>query len=477
MNDLPFGIDLSRYQYSSDGKQKPDFDKINATCDFVAVRAGISWGYADPWFKYSWDHIEKPRLAYHVVYPGEWASRQMAHFLDIVKPKEHDRLVLDMELDHGYSKARITGTLLDCLDFILANTGRYPIIYSRASWIDQFVDVSALPSNLDWWLAGYRKRLPAPLYTPEKTPPPALPKGVTNWLVHQTAERGNGGAVGVVSHYVDTNRWNGTKEQMLAYFGLAEMPEPPTPPEPEPPEEPEEPVKLFDARVVTTPPNRLRTRYTPAGKEHPEAHWLQSGAVVPVYEMHPTGWWRVGYQTWASAEWMQRLDYTPPASIIDIPPLCQKDPRWKDIKLGNSNLTIGSDGCLVTCFAMVLGVTPAEFNARMKAVGGFTGARIYWQMVKKAYPNSEYLKYLECYYTPAPLHEIDALLEQEVAVMAHVDYNPKTTFIDQHWVLIIGKNGDDYIINDPIDGVTGSFREKYGDPSRWIFRIAAYRRA
>ena len=23
---LPFGIDMSRYQYSSDGKQKPDFD-------------------------------------------------------------------------------------------------------------------------------------------------------------------------------------------------------------------------------------------------------------------------------------------------------------------------------------------------------------------------------------------------------------------------------------------------------------------
>ena len=74
---LPFGIDISKYQYSSDGKQKPNFDTINATCDFVAVRAGISWGYTDPWFAYSWAHILKPRLAYHVIYPGEDAGRQV----------------------------------------------------------------------------------------------------------------------------------------------------------------------------------------------------------------------------------------------------------------------------------------------------------------------------------------------------------------------------------------------------------------
>lgn len=49
MSALPFGIDISRYQYGSKG-EKPNFDTINATCDFVAVRAGISWGYTDPKF-------------------------------------------------------------------------------------------------------------------------------------------------------------------------------------------------------------------------------------------------------------------------------------------------------------------------------------------------------------------------------------------------------------------------------------------
>jgi len=218
MTEFPRGIDISKYQYSSDGSKKPNFDIINAKCAFVGVRAGISWGYSDQWFSYTWEHLSVPRLAYHVIYPGEDAGRQTDHFLSIVKPGEHDRLVLDMELDHGYSKARITDTLERCLVELWDETGRYPVIYSRASWVNQFLDVSRLP-KLDWWLAGYRKRLPEPLYTPEATPPPALPKGVDNWLIHQTCERGNGSEFGVASHYIDIDRWNGTESDIQTYFG------------------------------------------------------------------------------------------------------------------------------------------------------------------------------------------------------------------------------------------------------------------
>ena len=49
--------------------------------------------------------------------------------------------------------------------------------------------------------------------------------------------------------------------------------------------------------------------------------------------------------------------------------------------------------------------------------------------------------------------------------------------MNQHWVQIVGKTADDYIINDPWTGEQGSFRTRYGDPARWIFRIRAYRRA
>ena len=58
----------------------------------------------------------------------------MAHFMDIVESgldEDHDRLVLDVELDHGYSKARITQTVIDCMSILRQLTGRYPIIYSE----------------------------------------------------------------------------------------------------------------------------------------------------------------------------------------------------------------------------------------------------------------------------------------------------------------------------------------------------------
>jgi len=59
--------------------------------------------------------------------------------------------------------------------------------------------------------------------------------------------------------------------------------------------------------------------------------------------------------------------------------------------------------------------------------------------------------------------------------LVHVDFTPGGA-VDQHWVLIVGKSGSDYIINDPIDGKQTSFTARYGDPARWIFRIRAYRR-
>jgi len=472
---LPFGIDISRYQYSSDGSQKPNFDLMNATCDFVAVRAGISWGYTDPWFRYSWDHIDKPRLAYHVIYPGEIASKQADHFLNIVRPEATDRLVLDMELDHGYSKARITDTLLGCLEAILSNTGRYPVIYSRANWVNQFIDISRLPIGVVWWLANYLTPRPYPLYTPEKTPPPALPIGVSNWLIHQTAEKGNGSAVGVVSHYVDTNRFNGTQEELRAYFGLGEET-----PEPEPPVEVED--KLFDAKVVTTPPNRLRTRYTPAGLVRPEADWLPSQAIVPVYETHSTGWWRVAPEAWSSATWMQRVDDLP------LPPpmsgdyayygalYWQRDPRWKDKPLGTSG-TIGSYGCVMTAETNALNqlgivTNPVVNNAWRTANGGYhNGNLIVWEKVTEQHP--------DIIWEGKTWNPTDAQIKQKISdgcpLVMLVDHNEGTPALDEHWVNSIPSPVDDGAIwiHDPWDNVTIRLRDRYKKP---IQQFSSYRR-
>jgi GH25 family lysozyme M1 (1,4-beta-N-acetylmuramidase) len=220
-----FGIDISRYNTSPDGRIKVDFDQIAAhdpKVVFIAMRAGVSWGYQDPWFAYYFaeaGRIGRARLAYHVLYPGEPAQAQMDNFFRILGSADLARtpLVVDLELDHGQSRARITATTAESCRLILERTGRMPILYSRAGWVDQFLRVSDLPP-VHWWLAQYRWPWPYPLTTPEHACPPALPTGVSNWLVHQTASRG--ASIGAkAAHFMDYDRWNGTEKDVLAYIG------------------------------------------------------------------------------------------------------------------------------------------------------------------------------------------------------------------------------------------------------------------
>ena len=241
-----FGIDISRYDYSADGSKKPDFGKVKDTCSFIAIRSGISWGYADAWFAYSWEHCKgMARMAYHVPYFGESAQTQADNLFKIVSDADwkHDRLVLDLEVAGSNSKYQCTRTTNAIMAICKSRTGMYPILYSRANWVDQYIGVGDLPGETQWWLANYRYALPYPLYTPEKDSPPVLPKGVTDWLIHQTAERYNGSSVGVVSHYVDSNRWNGDMLAVLKYFGYDEN-------EPEVPLTLQEQIDALDKRII-----------------------------------------------------------------------------------------------------------------------------------------------------------------------------------------------------------------------------------
>ncbi|MEA4812371.1 MAG: glycoside hydrolase family 25 protein [Anaerolineaceae bacterium] len=222
--EYAFGIDLSRYNASADMKSQPNFDAIcrhEPKVDFIGLRTGQSWGYTDPAFTSFYVQAEAARLCilpYHVIFPAEPALRQVAAFLKILDGIDiaQLRLVLDVELDHGQTRMVITNTLARCLEQLKMETGRYPIVYSRASWIERYLLLSELP-EVDWWLAQYYFRKPFPEFTYEYPCPPALPKGLNRWLIHQTAERGP--SIGGPGTYMDYNRWNGGRESLLAYFG------------------------------------------------------------------------------------------------------------------------------------------------------------------------------------------------------------------------------------------------------------------
>lgn len=223
--DFAFGVDLSRYNTSPDGTVQVDFDRIAAhepKVAFIAMRTGISWGYQDPWFGTYFaeaGRIGRARLAYHVLYPGESAEAQMDNFFRILGDADLSRtpLVLDLELDHGFSAAKITATTAEACRIMQERSGRMPVLYSRAGWVDQYLRVAELPP-VYWWLAQYRWPWPYPIYTPEHACPPALPQGVTDWLIHQTAARG--ASIGAkAAYYMDYNRWNGTEADLAAFIG------------------------------------------------------------------------------------------------------------------------------------------------------------------------------------------------------------------------------------------------------------------
>ena len=220
----PLGIDLSVYNCSADGRRRPDFDLIAAhqpAVEFIAMRTGQSWGYRDPAFSYYLAEAQRIGvciLPYHVIFPGESARRQMDSFLSILGGVDIEsvRLVLDLELDHSQTRGKITQTLGECLKILQAETGRLPLVYSRASWVNEHLSVRDLP-KLDWWLAQYLARRSYPAYTPEFPCPPRLPESVSAWRIHQTSERAP--AIGGSGWYMDYDRWNGTQAELLAYFG------------------------------------------------------------------------------------------------------------------------------------------------------------------------------------------------------------------------------------------------------------------
>ena len=296
---------------------------------------------------------------------------------------------------------------------------------------------------------------------------PLLPTGWDSWWLWQYSSTGR---LNGYAGNLDMSRFYGDDADFAEWIG-EEAPAPPIEP-------PEEPVKLFDAKVITERPNRLRTRYTPAGNLRPEADWLQSGAVVPVYETSGAGWYRIGYQTWASAEWMQRLDYTPPA-VVDFayygPVYNQRDVRWTAHPLGTRS-TIGANGCLMTCASMACNhfghaSNPLQLNDWLTNNNGYLDGNLFlWAAIERLYPDMKFDGFV---YNPTTA-QIQAAIQTGTLPIMFVDFNDDTPLIEMHWVAGIGVTADDVIIADPWTGTIGKLGEMY---PKAVIRYGSYRRA
>jgi GH25 family lysozyme M1 (1,4-beta-N-acetylmuramidase) len=454
---LPLGIDISKHQGAG-----LNYNLMRLMTAFVAIRSGVSWGYQDPQFDANWQGMQgHNRIAYHVVYPSQSASRQMDWLLSIVDPGENDRLALDMELAQGLSKNAITDNFLTAIEWLRTRTGRYPITYSRANWVNSYLDINRLP-KLNWWLANYLAPLPSPQFTPEKTPPPFMPDGVNEWLIHQTAEHGNGASVGVNSYYVDLDRWNGTIADVDAYFGRGEQPLPDPIPDPEP---------LFQARVYSWATPYVNVRAQPSTSSG-KVGIKRPLDVVDVYETLKD-WYRIE-EGYIMSRFLERLDKQEPPSLMAVPLYSQRDPRWASDLMGASGITLGAEGCLVTCTAAGLtylgyAIDPKEYNRLASTRGGYAPPnKMYW-MFPDVITNNV-IKRNEYRWVSGGVgweQYVDPILDDKRPVWAEVRSNGR-----QHWVLIIGKVDGAYWILNPWHGDVVEMSTRYDR----VYRIVSYQR-
>jgi hypothetical protein len=132
---------------------------------------------------------------------------------------------------------------------------------------------------------------------------------------------------------------------------------------------------------------------------------------------------------------------------IPVPAFEQDDPRWTFELLGPTIDTVGEQGCALTSAAMILSyygidTDPERLNQFLNANGGYTpNGWIYWEKAAALAPTR-----VEKAYEDLPSY---ALIDQNLLagnpVIVRLTLRNGTT----HFVVLVGKQGWDYLIRDP----------------------------
>lgn len=154
--------------------------------------------------------------------------------------------------------------------------------------------------------------------------------------------------------------------------------------------------------------------------------------------------------------------------------LGQRDQRWAQVNLGNSSVVkIGTDGCLLTCFAMLADTDPVTMNELRKKTGGFgTGQYAAYAMnfdIQNVAPRVKLIEKSPEYWGPVPANVMDKIradLKAGYTFILLVDPTPLVPGIapgDTHFVLAVDVDDQGHIqINDPWFGDKRPLSPYYG---------------
>lgn len=145
----------------------------------------------------------------------------------------------------------------------------------------------------------------------------------------------------------------------------------------------------------------------------------------------------------------------------DTPIFLQTDARWASQEIGGSRELLRAVGCTLCSVSMALAhygleMTPDKLNENLKIKDGFTAQGwLKWQAITEITGQKIRID------IPQSLSHkiIDQALKANQPVLAKILLGGSI----QHWVLIVGKSGQEYLIKDPLgDGKSLDLLSKFG---------------
>ena len=142
----------------------------------------------------------------------------------------------------------------------------------------------------------------------------------------------------------------------------------------------------------------------------------------------------------------------------------QEGQSWSNIRIGNTNSTIGNIGCLVTSIAIlieksganttIVPFNPGTFVEALNSNGGFDEkGNLYYAPINKVVPNFRYVGNVNL--RGKTRAEKLELIKQYLNLGFHITIEVKgATPGNQHWVAILGVDGNNVNIVDPASDKT-----------------------
>ena len=136
-------------------------------------------------------------------------------------------------------------------------------------------------------------------------------------------------------------------------------------------------------------------------------------------------------------------------------PLSQRDPRWANVKLKGTNLTLGKVGCTTTCISMLsryFGIGASPVFLASSALDYTPDGLLKWESVNRL----SHMRFDKRGYGRDDKEIQDALSDPDRAVILQVANG-------SHWIVAVRKSFlvNDYICYDPWDGKRCAAIAKY----------------